>query len=213
MAMAQKIKMLIKDFIDSRTVQAVEDFADMPLAAPETVNLIAKMFGYEGDFSSLVRGGEEQRLLTSFKHNLTLLIQKTWVEKSDIALKEQILYQLESFYSGTDVCGLFRHHFKRSLSYVRTADKIRRFYRVFLADRPRIRDFLELCTKSSGRRRLERRKMPRCSPFRNVFSCQLLNDFCLRPFQAGRFRLFRTDRLHEYESGRQGLHSAFVKIC
>ena len=94
--------MLIEEFIDSRTVQAVEDFADMPLAAPETVNLIAKMFGYAGDFSSLVRGGEEQRLLTSFKHNLTLLIQKTWVEKSDIALKEQILYQLESFYSGTD---------------------------------------------------------------------------------------------------------------
>ena len=102
MAMAQKIKRLIEEFIDSRTVQAVEDFADMPLAAPETVNLIAKMFGYAGDFSSLVRGGEEQRLLTSFKHNLTLLIQKTWVEKSDIALKEQILYQLESFYSGTD---------------------------------------------------------------------------------------------------------------
>jgi len=102
MAMAQKIKMLIKDFIDSRTVQAVEDFVDMPRVTPETINLIAKMFGYEGDFSGLVRGSEEERLLTSFKHNLTLLIQKTWVEKSDIALKEQILYQLETFYSASD---------------------------------------------------------------------------------------------------------------
>ena len=40
---------------------------------------------------------EIKKLVLSFKHNLTLLIQKTWVEKSDIALKEQLLYQLDLF--------------------------------------------------------------------------------------------------------------------
>ena len=40
--------------------------------------------------------------MQSFKNNLKLLIEKTWVEKSDIALKEQILFQLEKFCNESD---------------------------------------------------------------------------------------------------------------
>ena len=56
------------------------------------------MFGYSGSFES----EDEHKLVQSFKNNLKLLIEKTWVEKSDIALKEQILFQLEKFCNESD---------------------------------------------------------------------------------------------------------------
>ena len=40
-------------------------------------------------------GGAEKKLVESFHNNLVLLIQKTWVEKSDEDLKAQVLYHLE----------------------------------------------------------------------------------------------------------------------
>lgn len=94
--------MLIEEFADTKSIQALEQFSGMPNSDAETVNLIAKMFGFSGDFADFINGGEENKLLASFKHNLALLIQKTWVEKSDITLKEQILFRLESFYSAND---------------------------------------------------------------------------------------------------------------
>ena len=102
MALSEKIKMLIEEFADTKSIQALEQFSGMPNSDAETVNLIAKMFGFSGDFADFINGGEENKLLASFKHNLALLIQKTWVEKSDITLKEQILFRLESFYSAND---------------------------------------------------------------------------------------------------------------
>ncbi|MDR3312020.1 MAG: hypothetical protein LBS64_02680 [Spirochaetaceae bacterium] len=39
----------------------------------------------------------EKKLLTGFQNNLRLLIEKTWVEKFDEALKEQVLYRLNRF--------------------------------------------------------------------------------------------------------------------
>ena len=86
--------MLIEEFADTKSIQALEQFSGMPNSDAETVNLIAKMFGFSGDFADFINGGEENKLLASFKHNLALLIQKTWVEKSDETLKEQILFQL-----------------------------------------------------------------------------------------------------------------------
>ena len=52
--------------------------------------------GASNNFSAL-DDDSTSKLVASFKNNLKLLIQKTWVEKSDIALKDQLLYQLEIF--------------------------------------------------------------------------------------------------------------------
>ena len=88
-----KVKSLIEEFVDSKTVNAVLSFAQSDDNSTETINSIAAMFGYSGSFES----EDEHKLVQSFKNNLKLLIEKTWVEKSDIALKEQILFQLEKF--------------------------------------------------------------------------------------------------------------------
>ena len=57
---------------------------------------IANAFG-SGESFSCTTPEAEAKLTASFNSNLTLLIQKTWVESSDAALKEQVLYQLEQF--------------------------------------------------------------------------------------------------------------------
>lgn len=93
-----KIKSLIEEFVDTKTVNAVLSFAQSDDNSTETINSIAAMFGYSGSFES----EDEHKLVQSFKNNLKLLIEKTWVEKSDIALKEQILFQLEKFCNESD---------------------------------------------------------------------------------------------------------------
>lgn len=98
MIQSQKIQCLIEEFIDSDTVKAVADFSESQECNKNSVDLIGKMFGYAKDFSDL-NNDDEKKLIVSFKNNLQLLIQKTWVEKSDIALKEQILYHLENLCS------------------------------------------------------------------------------------------------------------------
>jgi hypothetical protein len=40
---------------------------------------------------------KEQKLRMGFQNNLNLLIEKTWIEKSDEALKEQVLYRLKLY--------------------------------------------------------------------------------------------------------------------
>ena len=93
-----KVKSLIEEFVDSKTVNAVLSFAQSDDNSTETINSIAAMFGYSGSFES----EDEHKLVQRFKNNLKLLIEKTWVEKSDIALKEQILFQLEKFCNESD---------------------------------------------------------------------------------------------------------------
>lgn len=93
-----KVRSLIEEFVDTKTVNAVESFSQGNDNSAETINSIAAMFGYSGSFES----EDENKLIQSFKNNLKLLIEKTWVEKSDIELKEQILFQLEKFCSESD---------------------------------------------------------------------------------------------------------------
>ena len=93
-----KVKSLIEEFVDTKTVNAVLSFAQSADNSTETINSIAAMFGYSGSFES----EDEHKLVQSFKNNLKLLIEKTWVEKSDIARKEQILFQLEKFCNESD---------------------------------------------------------------------------------------------------------------
>lgn len=64
---------------------------------------IADAFGAAGSFADLAskesenRNTREEKLISSFHNNLNLLVQKTWIEKSDETLKEQALFRLENF--------------------------------------------------------------------------------------------------------------------
>ncbi len=101
MALSDKEKKLIEEFVDSDTVKAVESFSSTEDNDKNTVNKIASMFGFSGDFCNN-QEQSEQKLVNSFIKNLQLLIQKTWVEQSDITLKEQLLFQLENLSKSQD---------------------------------------------------------------------------------------------------------------
>jgi hypothetical protein len=85
-----------------RTLGESADFSAVCKAAA----VIADNFGPRGAFGKLVgQDGAsrevEEKLVAKFHKNLQLLIKKSWVEKYDEALKEQVLFRLEKF------CGLF----------------------------------------------------------------------------------------------------------
>ena len=99
----------ITDFLDASTISALETFLESEQTADTSADKIATAFGAKNDFSK-TNTNDSEKLVTSFKNNLTLLVQKTWVEKSDIALKDKLLYQLNEFLNGTtwkDNYGLF----------------------------------------------------------------------------------------------------------
>ncbi|MCR4900482.1 MAG: hypothetical protein K5907_06675 [Treponema sp.] len=86
----------ITDFLDSDTINSLSTFLEKEKGYESSADLIAAAFGSEKGFSKMKKDAVE-KLVSSFKNNLKLLIQKTWVEKSDIALKDQLLYQLNIF--------------------------------------------------------------------------------------------------------------------
>ncbi len=87
---------ILSDFLDTNTIEALPAFLDKSSDYNSSADLIAVAFGGNEGFSSIDESGAS-KLVSSFKNNLTLLIQKIWVEKSDIALKDQLLYQLDEF--------------------------------------------------------------------------------------------------------------------
>lgn len=89
-----KIDDFITEFLDSDTINALSDFINKADSYNSSADAIAMAFGASAGFSSMDETSIS-KLVVSFKHNLTLLIQKTWVEKTDIALKDQLLYQLD----------------------------------------------------------------------------------------------------------------------
>ena len=92
---------ILLEFIEQKSIDALSLFTKSNDDFEEPADIIAKVFGAKDNFSQM-QDEEIKRLVASFKNNLTLLIQKTWVEKSDIALKEQILFQLEKFCNESD---------------------------------------------------------------------------------------------------------------
>ena len=88
----------LSEFLDSKTIDSLGTFLDKERGFEASADIIAIAFGSEKGFSKM-KNDSVNKLVSSFKKNLTLLIQKTWVEKSDIALKDQLLYQLEIFLS------------------------------------------------------------------------------------------------------------------
>ena len=89
---------LLAEFLDSNTIKALSDFVNKDKGFEKSADVIAAAFGASKNFSKM-DDERVKKLVSSFKNNLTLLIQKTWVEKSDIALKDQLLYQLDVFLS------------------------------------------------------------------------------------------------------------------
>lgn len=87
---------ILSDFLDDNTINALPDFLEKSNDFETSADIIASAFGADANFSRTDENGAA-KLLSSFKNNLALLIQKTWVEKSDIALKDQLLYQLSEF--------------------------------------------------------------------------------------------------------------------
>ena len=92
---------LIEQFLDKNSIKAMEvligssDGKDSLSAA----NVIARQLGAEEPYSEIAdtSSDAEKKLISSFHNNLVLLIQKTWVEKSDEELKAQVIYHLEEF--------------------------------------------------------------------------------------------------------------------
>src|SRR5574344_53455 len=97
-----KSNKLISQFIPSKVVKALAallktDNADKASKAAVT---IASAFGSDPSFKAICEGSsdDESHLIASFQKNLTLLVQKTWVEKTDEELKEPGLYKLGPFF-------------------------------------------------------------------------------------------------------------------
>ncbi|HCA20396.1 MAG TPA: hypothetical protein DEO40_06945 [Treponema sp.] len=93
---------LIEEFVAKSSLDALSVLisADDVKKVRESSVLVAESFQCSGNGFGPVAAGEndaEEKLVNSFYNNLILLIQKTWVEKSDEDLKAQVLYQLQEF--------------------------------------------------------------------------------------------------------------------
>jgi hypothetical protein len=101
MGQGKETNTLVEEFIDKKTSKALFTFIDSNEEAEfsQSADIIVRAFGADAKNLSQESAYEDKKLIVSFKNNLTLLIQKTWVEKTDVELKEQVLYQLEQFQS------------------------------------------------------------------------------------------------------------------
>ena len=90
---------LIEQFIDQPSLKALEKLLETEdiKEAQEAANQLASLFGDNKTFEKIAdpNTDSEAKLISSFNNNLVLLIQKTWVEKSDEDLKAQVSYHLE----------------------------------------------------------------------------------------------------------------------
>lgn len=66
---------------------------------------LAAAFGDAGVFSSVIgeksdlRNESEKKLVQGFQRNIELLVQKTWVEKADEAMKEEMIFRIKTLCS------------------------------------------------------------------------------------------------------------------
>ncbi|MGI5173293.1 hypothetical protein H0R92_06795 [Treponema sp. OMZ 840] len=96
-------KDLLAQMIGKEAACAIEDLFSKhgEEAVKKSAFVVAEVFDSASIFEQLtenpseMRDKTEKKLIKSFHKNLTLLVQKTWVEKCDEALKEQVLFQLD----------------------------------------------------------------------------------------------------------------------
>lgn len=86
---------LIKEFVGEEVIDSLSSLlsSDNIDEILKSSSLIASQFGC--DFESYKN--DAARLIASFKKNLSLLIQKTWVDQADELQKESVLARLEKF--------------------------------------------------------------------------------------------------------------------
>jgi hypothetical protein len=92
---------LIEEFVDKKSLKALGTLV-ATTSDDEAVRcslLLSNIFSAGDNFKTIADQSSdgESRLVSSFNKNLVLLIQKTWVEKSDEELKAQVLYELREF--------------------------------------------------------------------------------------------------------------------
>ena len=87
---------LINDFIEKSTKDALNTLLSSSDSEEisKSAKIVASQFGSGFDISN---DENVKKLVESFKKNLTLLVQKTWVDQSDVSLKEEILAKLEKY--------------------------------------------------------------------------------------------------------------------
>ena len=92
---------VITEFVEKKVIDAMETMlsTDNVQTVRDCARTVAGAFLGGGTFSEHKEDQQacEQHLLSSFQKNTVLLVQKTWVEKDDVSLKEQVLYKLDQF--------------------------------------------------------------------------------------------------------------------
>ena len=92
---------LINEFVDEGVITAMSTMlaSDDVKKVRECAMVVAGAFLGGGEFAGHSDDPKEceRRLMVSFQKNTALLVQKTWVEKDDFSLKEQVLYKLDQF--------------------------------------------------------------------------------------------------------------------
>lgn len=88
---------LITEFIDDEVIKSLDVLlsSENTTEIEKSAKIVASAFG-SGELA--VSGtAEESKLIESFRRNLSLLVEKTWVEQQDVSLKEEVLYKLGQF--------------------------------------------------------------------------------------------------------------------
>lgn len=89
-------KKSVRDNVDKKTLGAISEFFEGKNFI-QAADILAVAFGAGSSVFTKEAPDFESRLISSFQKNLSLLVQKTWVEKSDAELKENVLYKLNEF--------------------------------------------------------------------------------------------------------------------
>ncbi|MCR5045636.1 MAG: hypothetical protein K6A42_03565 [Treponema sp.] len=86
----------ISSYVDKKILNAISEFVEGKnfVASADT---LAQAFGAGKGLFSKEADDFESKLISSFQKNLSLLVQKTWIEKSDAELKEHVLYKLNEY--------------------------------------------------------------------------------------------------------------------
>ena len=75
----------IEEFVDKKTIDALSVFikSNDEKDFSDATDIIMQAFGFDNQSFSQRNPVDDGKLTMSFKNNLALLIQKTWVEKTD----------------------------------------------------------------------------------------------------------------------------------
>lgn len=88
---------LIKSFLDKKVIDSLSTLLSTTNADELKTSAVIVANSFESGKYEIDSEDDEIKLISSFKRNLSLLVEKTWVEKDDTSLKEEILYKLEQF--------------------------------------------------------------------------------------------------------------------